>query len=343
MNRFNQRAEAARQADENLLKAMLLLHLQRGNVYVSDLAAELDMNLSTAYSVVGKLAENGYIHPLEAKRGGRRSNKQALFFTPEGEALAQKILERHQIIQGWLIRLGVPVEETCHIEQGITDNTVALIQGHVQMATTMLGRAACAPEIMEEMRTRMGQGQENLGLTASEKMRHTIERLGGIAGIERMSSLVARAGGEARLRGLLNAVESLGGVEQLIREKEELLELQDLARSRGGSGGLKKTLQTVDQCGGAEKIGRLSALEKKAGGMERLEAALETEKRLGGGDTVKKRLSASRRFGSVKNMLELLEQERKLWIRLIESSSEESMDKQLSGHSEQSNIYSKNI
>ena len=338
MNRFNQRAEAARQADENLLKAMLLLHLQRGNVYVSDLAAELGMNLSTAYSAVGKLAENGYIHPLAAKRGGRRSNKQALFFTPEGEALAQKILERHQIIQGWLIRLGVPVEEAdeeaCHIEHGITDNTVALIQGHVQMATTMLGHAACAPEIMEEMRARMGQGQENLGLTASEKMRHTIERLGGIAGIERMSSLVARAGGEARLRGLLDAVESLGGVEQLIREKEELLELQDLARSRGGSGGLKKTLQTVDQCGGAEKIGRLAALEKRAGGMERLEAALETEKRLGGGDTVKKLLSASRRFGSVKNMLELLEQERKLWIRLIESSSEESLEKQLSGHSE---------
>ena len=42
-------------------------------------------------------------------------------------------------------------------------------------------------------------------------------------------------------------------------------------------------------------------------------------------------------------LLELLEQERKLWIRLIESSSEESLEKQLSGHSEQSNIYSKNI
>ena len=77
--------------------------------------------------------------------------------------------------------------------------------------------------------------------------------------------------------------------------------------------------------------------------MERLEAALETEKRLGGGDTVKKLLSASRRFGSVKNMLELLEQERKLWIRLIESSSEESLEKRLSGHSEQSNISLKNI
>ena len=324
MVRFNQRAVAARQADENLLKAMLILQLQRGSVYVSDLAEELGMNLSTTYSAVGKLAENGYIHPLEAKRGGRRSNKQALYFTPDGEALAQKILERHQIIQGWLIRLGVPVEEAdeeaCHIEHGITDNTVSLIQGHVKMATQVMGETACAPEVMEEMRRRMAEGRENLALTASEKMRHTIERLGGMEGIQRMSSLVARAGGEERLRGLLDTAEQLGGVEQLIRSREEIQELQDTARSRGGVEGLKKTLQIYDRSGGMEKINQLAAWEKKTGGLDQLERTMELEKKLGGKDTVKKLLSLSQRMGGVEKMLEIMEQERKIWIRLFEST-----------------------
>lgn len=326
MIRFNQRAEAARQADENLLKTMLLLQLQRGNVYVSDLSQELGMNLSTTYSVVGKLAENGYIHPLEAKRGGRRSNKQALYFTPDGETLAQKILERHQIIQGWLIRLGVPVEEAdeeaCHIEHGITDNTVSLIQGHVQMATQVMGEAACAPEVMAEMRRRMGDDKANLQLTASEKMRHTIERMGGMEGIQRMGSLVARAGGEERLRGLLDTVEQLGGVEQLIHGREALQELMEIARCRGGMDGLKKTLQVFDQSGGMERVKRLDSWEKKVGGLERLEEAMELEKRLGGKETVKKLLTMSRRMGGVAKMLEILEQERKLWIRLFESTAE---------------------
>lgn len=322
MIRFNQRAEAARQADENLLKTMLLLQLQRGNVYVSDLSQELGMNLSTTYSAVGKLAENGYIHPLEAKRGGRRSNKQALYFTADGEALAQKILERHQIVQGWLIRLGVPVdeadEEACHIEHGITDNTVTLIQGHVQMATKVLGEAACAPEVMEEMRRRMADGQANLQLTASEKMRHTIERLGGMEGIQRMGSLVARAGGEERLRGLLDTVEQLGGVEQLIHGREALQELLEITRCRGGMEGLKKTLQVFDQTGGMERVKRLENWEKQVGSLERLEEAMQLENRLGGKAMVKRLMTTARQVGGLEKLVELVEQQRKLWIRLLE-------------------------
>ena len=44
--------------------------MSRGSIYVSDLAEALGMNLSTTYSAVGKLAENGYIHLLEATGAG---------------------------------------------------------------------------------------------------------------------------------------------------------------------------------------------------------------------------------------------------------------------------------
>ena len=324
MMKFNQRAETARQADENMLKTILLLRLQRGSAYVSDLSEELGMNLSTTYSAVGRLAENGYLHPLEGKRGGRRSNRQSLQFTPSGEDLAQKILERHQIIQGWLIRLGVPVEEAdeeaCHMEHGITDHTLELIQSHVKMAATVLGESACAPEILAEMGRRSAEGADSVRLIASDKMRHTIEGLGGIAGIQRMSSLMTRAGGEERLRGLLDTAEQLGGVEELLHSREELQELLQLARLRGGSTGLKKILQAFDRSGGMAKVNQLAEWEQKAGGPDGLEQALDLEKRLGGRETAKKLLYLSRRLGGVPNVLELLEQEQKLWIRLFEST-----------------------
>lgn len=99
----NARMDVSKQADENCLKAILMIHIEKGWAYVSDLAEALGVALTTAYYAAYRLADAGYIYPLE-RRGGRKSNKQTLFLTSEGEKLAGQILEKHQRIQraGWI-------------------------------------------------------------------------------------------------------------------------------------------------------------------------------------------------------------------------------------------------
>lgn len=182
MSKINIRAEATRQADENMLKVIRLLHLQKGYAHVSDLADELGMNLATTYSSVTKLAEKGYLLPLE-RRGGRKSNKQSITFSPKGVALAKKILERHDTIQAWLIRLGVSPneadEEACHIEHAITDTTMDIIKSHVAMASSYLGTDALATDVIHE-KTRQIENQVDIsGMTATEKMEYTLGLLFG--------------------------------------------------------------------------------------------------------------------------------------------------------------------
>lgn len=273
MAKMNRRAEASRQADEDLLKTAMLLQFKRGHAYVSDLAEELEMNIATAYSAVNKLAVNGYLLPLE-RRGGRKSNKQSLTFTPEGEALAKKILERHQMVQSWLIRLGVPLEEAdaeaCHMEHGLTDQTMQILKGHVEMASQFMGGDTPAPEAIREMIQRMKENRKSIGLTASEQIISTIERLGGIEGIERKSALVSRAGGEESLEKLLDLVDSLGGIQALARQKEQSLALDKLVEMRGGVNAVQSAVRDMDRLGGADKVRRLEEMAEKLGGMETL-------------------------------------------------------------------------
>lgn len=314
MARAWQIVDAARQAEENLLKTMLLLQLRKGSAYVSDLAEELKMNLTTTYSAVNRAVKNGNIQPLEPRRGGRKSNKQALMFTPQGEAVAKRILDRHQTIHGWLIRLGVPVEEAdeeaCHMEHGMTDNTMELLKKHVDMATQLMGEVSCAPEIMRKMAQQMKEHPLNTAndLTENDKMRFAIERAGGIEGIEKKSSLIARAGGEERLSELLELVESLGGLENLQKEKDELLDIRRMIELRGGVNGLTKAFDKIDAMGGVEKISQLATLEKQMGGIAKL----------------KKLRTAAKQFGGVENMCDLIEKERKIWAGIFSCSEDES-------------------
>ena len=56
--------------------------------------------------------------------------------TEAGEAVAQKIYERHTILSGLLVALGVnpetAAEDACRMEHAISDETFAAIKRHVE-------------------------------------------------------------------------------------------------------------------------------------------------------------------------------------------------------------------
>lgn len=58
MAKVNRLAELARETDENYLKTMWLIHLQKGRVCAADLVEAMQVNTSSTYSAMTKLVEH---------------------------------------------------------------------------------------------------------------------------------------------------------------------------------------------------------------------------------------------------------------------------------------------
>ena len=62
--------------------------------------------------------------------------RRAIFLTGEGQKLASTVYERHSVISGWLIRLGVSpeiaVEDACRMEHDISEESFAAIKKYLQ-------------------------------------------------------------------------------------------------------------------------------------------------------------------------------------------------------------------
>ena len=75
------------------------------------------------------LRQKGYINVSE---------EGYLSLTGEGQKLASTVYERHSVISGWLIRLGVSpeiaVEDACRMEHDISDESFAAIKKYLQDA-----------------------------------------------------------------------------------------------------------------------------------------------------------------------------------------------------------------
>ncbi len=272
MARVNRRAEASRQADEDYLKTALLLKLQYGHVYVSDLAEELGANLATAYSSVNKLAIAGYILPLE-RRGGRRSNKQSLSFTPEGERLARQILSRNQLIKSWLVQLGIPEEdaedEACYMEHGISEHTLAVLKRYMDVFLKE-GEEWRAAQSAGRNETPDGKddagGIADVALRIDEQTEIIVEMIGGIEGAKKKQSLVERGGGEERLEEILNAVEEMGGPEAFTDGSETFRRSAQIVSRYGGPDAAEEALNVFESLGGRKNMKRLARFAELFGG-----------------------------------------------------------------------------
>ncbi|WP_317854233.1 metal-dependent transcriptional regulator [Chakrabartyella piscis] len=304
-----------------MLKSIVLIRMNKGETHVKDLAETHQMNLTTAYSVVKRLTKNGYINPLDPHRGGRTSNKQSLILTPSGEALAKRILDRHEIVHSWLLRLGVPYEqadeEACDMEHGISDSTMAILERHVSMVSEKTGMPeAPVGKVMDRMKQIHAT---NHPMTVSDKVHEAVEYAGGVEGIYRKEALLAKVGGEDATKEMLEMVDALGGLEVWRKEKKQLLALKKLVDEKEDIKYVQKVFAYLDFIGGFGRLRSvMTTLEKNDLQLEALEQLVELKKSIGLSEeqwdvNFAKWKKLSRDMGGVEKMLSVLEKEQEIW------------------------------
>lgn len=110
---------------EMYLETILVLSRRSPQVRSIDIVGELEYKKSSVSVAMKNLRENGFIN-MDADG--------FITLTDKGREIADKILERHNYISAWLIRLGVPediaVEDACRIEHVISAESFEAIKKH---------------------------------------------------------------------------------------------------------------------------------------------------------------------------------------------------------------------
>ena len=110
---------------EDYLEAIYKLRMEHGNVRSVDVCNDLGYSKPSVSVAMKKLRESGYVYTDESGH---------LFLTPKGEAVAQRIYERHEVLTEMLVTLGVDrqkaAEEACAMEHVISDDTFEKFKAH---------------------------------------------------------------------------------------------------------------------------------------------------------------------------------------------------------------------
>ena len=108
---------------EHYLETILLLQRRNGQVRSIDIVNELEFTKPSVSVAMKNLRENGYV---EMDREG------FLTLTDKGRAIAETIYERHTLLSGWLVRLGVDpkvaAEDACRMEHVISSESFRAIK-----------------------------------------------------------------------------------------------------------------------------------------------------------------------------------------------------------------------
>ncbi|MCI8422606.1 MAG: metal-dependent transcriptional regulator [Lawsonibacter sp.] len=120
---------ALHQSGEDYLETILILQQEKGYVRSIDVAQHLGFTKPSISRAMSILKASGYI---VMEKDGR------LELTAEGEAVAQRIYERHRFLTQWLVQLGVSPgvaeEDACKIEHNISDETFQCLKRHAGRA-----------------------------------------------------------------------------------------------------------------------------------------------------------------------------------------------------------------
>ena len=114
------------QSAEDYLEVILVLKKRIGMVRSIDIVNELHYTKPSVSIAMKKLRENGYI---ETDAEGY------LTLTPQGQEVAERIYERHQVLCALLTSLGVDDEtaaaDACKIEHVISEHTFSCLKEHL--------------------------------------------------------------------------------------------------------------------------------------------------------------------------------------------------------------------
>lgn len=115
------------ESGEMYLETILLLS-QRGQVRSIDVSEHMGYSKPSVSRAMGLLKGDGYI---------RVDKDGSITLTDSGRAIAQKILERHQVLTKMLVALGVDEEtaqaDACRMEHAISDSSFEAIKRHINM------------------------------------------------------------------------------------------------------------------------------------------------------------------------------------------------------------------
>ena len=117
---------AVNESAENYLETILVLSKTHPVVRYVDIAEELGFKKSSVSVAMKNLREKNHI--TVTKEG-------FIYLTDTGRQIAEMIYERHELISGWLIQLGVDpgtaVSDACRMEHVISPESFAAIKKHV--------------------------------------------------------------------------------------------------------------------------------------------------------------------------------------------------------------------
>ena len=113
------------ESGEMYLETILVLTNQSPYVRAIDVGEYMGYSKPSVSRAVGILRQGGYIHVAED--GG-------ITLTESGQAVAEKIYERHRLLTSFLVKLGVDektaAEDACKMEHVISDASMEAIKRH---------------------------------------------------------------------------------------------------------------------------------------------------------------------------------------------------------------------
>ena len=111
---------------EDYLETILILYNRRGTVHAIDIANELAFSKPSVSVAMKNLRNRDLI--LVSDNGH-------ISLTPEGQAMAETVYERHSLLSGWLIELGVDREiataDACKMEHDISPESFEALKQHI--------------------------------------------------------------------------------------------------------------------------------------------------------------------------------------------------------------------
>ena len=115
-------------ASEDYLEAMLMMKEKHGYIRSIDVAEQLGVTKPSVTYTTKRLRESGYI----------TMDKDGLItLTDSGLAIAESMLERHRLLSGFLMALGVEetvaLRDACRIEHDISQQTFEAICRHAKI------------------------------------------------------------------------------------------------------------------------------------------------------------------------------------------------------------------
>lgn len=103
---------------EDYLESILIIQERKGVVHSVDIAEEKHFSKASVSVAMKKLRENGYI---TMEKDG------ALKLLPPGQAIAERIYERHKMLTEFFVSIGVDREtaakDACKVEHDLSEET----------------------------------------------------------------------------------------------------------------------------------------------------------------------------------------------------------------------------